>query len=143
MKINIFTAADYVDMSSGKITIVGVFDNIEVDKCPTTFKPFGIAIKILCEAEDRGKTYKGELVMRKFNDKKAIVAVPIVVKFPVGLHKKIQSITVGANMVGVRFDSFGKYLLELKLRNRIIDTIKLKVVQKDIVAKTAKAVANS
>jgi hypothetical protein len=63
-------------MSAGKITMVGAFDNIELTKCPTKSKPFGIAIKIICEARDYGKTYKGELVMRKHLEKKAILAEP-------------------------------------------------------------------
>jgi hypothetical protein len=131
MKINIFTAAEYVSVSGGKLTMVGAFDNIEVDKCPTTMNPFGIAIKFVCEVGDRGKTYKGDLIMRKLLDKKPILTIPILVKFPAEPRNKIQSITVGANMLGVKFDSFGKYVLELKLRNRVIDRIKLKVVKKE------------
>jgi len=136
MKINIFTAADYVDASNGKLTIVNAFDNIELDVVPIIFKPFGIAIKAMCEIKDRGKIYKGEIVFRRILSEKPIIKVPIGIKFPSGPHKKIWSVVLGINIVGTKLDSFGKYVLELKIRDKVISAIKLRVIHKAPVAKT-------
>jgi hypothetical protein len=140
MKINIFTAADYADASNGRLTIVNAFDNIEADTLPITFKPFGIAIKAICEMEDRGRTYKGEIVFRRILSGKPIFKFPITLKFPSGPHTKIWSIISAINVVGTKFDSFGKYVLELKIRGKIIRAIKLRVIHKDPLNKTVKGI---
>ncbi|RPJ78269.1 MAG: hypothetical protein EHM20_04305 [Alphaproteobacteria bacterium] len=130
MKINIFTAADYVDASNGKLIIVGAFDNIETEKCPFLFKPFGIAIKIVREIQDRGKIYKGKILLRKINTHKAIFEFPVEVKFPSEKLLKIMSINIAANIGGIKFESYGPYRLVLILNNKIVDFIRLRVVQK-------------
>lgn len=138
MKINIFTAADYVDASGGRLTIVNAFDNIEVETLPARFKPFGIAMKAIREVKDRGKIYKGELVFRRIINQKPIFKVPILIKFPRGPHKKIWSVVSGINVVGAKLDSLGTYVLELQIRGKIIAAIKLRVIHKVPVANTTK-----
>jgi hypothetical protein len=138
MKVSIFTAADYVDSSNGRLTIVNAFDNIEADTLPIIFKPFGIAIKAICEIKDRGKIYKGEIVFKRILSEKFIFKVPIMIKFPSGPHKKIWSVVSGINVIGIKLDSFGKYVLELKIRGKIISAIKLRVIHKVSVNETVK-----
>lgn len=135
MKANIFTAADYVDSSTGKLTIVGAFDNIESEKCPFAFKPFGVAIKLISEVRDRGRTYDGQLVLRKAGTKRAITKIQLKMDFKGSYKQKINSLVIGLNIVGAKFDSFGTYILELKAGSRIISSTKLKVVKKTKVKK--------
>lgn len=130
MKIKIFTAADYVDATSGKLTIVGAFDNIESPKCPFKLKPFGIAIKILCEPRYSGRSYKGAIILRNPRMIRPVVLLPIGISFPRKSEKKIQSITLTVNIIGAEFKTFGEYVLELKLQKKVIDAIKLRVVHK-------------
>jgi hypothetical protein len=132
VKIKIFTAADYVDATSGKLTIVGAFDNIESPKCPFIFKPFGIAIKILCEPRYAGRFYKGAIVLRGPIMIRPVASIPIGINFPKKPEKKIQSVTLTVNVVGAEFKTFGEYILEFKLKNKIIDAIKLRVVHKNL-----------
>jgi len=139
MKANIFTAADYVDTSAGRLTIVGAFDNIESDKCPFSFRPFGIAIKLISELRDLGKTYEGHLFLRKAGTKKPIVKIQMSMNFEKGSQKKINALIIALNMVGAKFDSFGTYILELKTGPRIISSTKIKVVRKPKPVKTKKA----
>lgn len=138
MKVNIFTAADYVDTSAGRLTIVGAFDNIESDKCPFSFKPFGVAIKLILEPRDSGKTYEGHLVLRKAGTKKAIAKIQLSMNFVERTRKKINSLILALNLVGTKFDSFGTYILELKLGSQIVAFTKIKVVKKSQADKTKK-----
>lgn len=135
MKANIFTAADYVDSSTGKLTIVGAFDNVESAKCPFVFKPFGVAIKLISEVRDRGRTYDGQLVLRKAGTKRAITKIRLSMDFKGSYKQKISSLVIGLNIVGAKFDSFGTYILELKAGSRIISSTKIKVVKKTKVKK--------
>jgi len=130
MKVNIFTAADYVDSSTGKLVIVGAFDNIETDECPFSFKPFGVAIKLILEPRDMGKTYEGQLILRKDKTVKPMFDLRTSQKIMTKHGKKISSIILGLNIVGTRFDTFGTYILEFKIDSRIISSTKINVVKK-------------
>jgi len=129
MKVNIFTAADFVNTYSGKLTIVGAFDNIEQQKCPFTFRPFGVAIKLIAEASDFRKTNKGHLVLRKLGSKKTILDISVFIK-PTKMHrKKINSVSLAMNIGGAKFESFGSYILELTFGTKTIGFTKINVVQ--------------
>ena len=138
MKANIFTAADYADSSSGKLTIVGAFDNIELENCPSVFKPFGIAIKLIPETREYGKTYEGNLILRKTGSTKPLAKIQLHLNFSLKTHQKIGSLAMALNMVGAKFDSFGTYLLELKISSRTVASTKINVVKKTKANKTKK-----
>lgn len=130
MKVNIFTAADYVDSSGGRLTIVGAFDNIESEKCPFTFKPFGMAIKLMAEPRDRDKTYDGSLVVRKSGSKKLLAKIQLSLNFQGQTPQKTNSLNMALNLLGAKFDSFGTYFLELQVGSRMIASTKISVVKK-------------
>lgn len=142
MKANIITAADYVDTSTGKLTIVGAFDNIDTDKCPFVFKPFGVAIKLVAEPRDRDRSYEGYLVLRKAGTKKPILKILLMMTSKGWSKHKINSLVAALNVVGAKFDSFGTYILEVKFGSRIIASTKINVFKKpkeDKSKKTKKA----
>lgn len=130
MKVNIFTVADSVNVyDQGKLVIVGTFDNIKADKCPFVFKPFGVALKFSVEPNDYGKTYDGRLVLRKAHTRKAVIEISIPISFPQRPKGKGISAVLAANIIGAKFDSFGAYVLELRVGSKIISDIKLNVIK--------------
>ena len=130
MKITIFTAADYVDTSNGKLTIVGVFDNIEQQKCPFTFKPFGVAVKLIVESADFKKTHSGHIILRNLRGRKDVFKIPLQVKPSRRSKEKVNSVSLAFNVGGAKFESFGPYLLELKFGPKTIYSTKINVVKK-------------
>jgi hypothetical protein len=129
MKVNLFTAADYVDTSSGKLTIVGAFDNINAVKCPFSFKPFGVAAKVLPEAKDFGKIYDCTLILKKEKAKKPVLEIPLKIHSKQVSKEKINSVLLGVNLIGAKFNSYGIYNLQLKHGKKTIASTKLKVVR--------------
>jgi hypothetical protein len=129
MKCTIFTAADYVDSSSGKLVIVGAFDNIDAKECPHLFKPFGVAIKLIAEAKDMGKKYDTHLILRRERNRKPIADIPVPMRFSEPTEDKINSIIVALNIIGTRFEKFGSYIFELKAGKSLITSTKIRVVK--------------
>jgi len=131
MKVNILTFADSVNSyEGGKLVIVGTFDNVEADKCPfVLMKPIGVAIKLKAERNDYGKNYDGFLVLRKAGTKKAVIKLSFPVKFPQPPVQKGVSFVAGINLGGLKFDSFGTYILELKVGSKVISAIRLNMVK--------------
>jgi len=129
MKTTVFTAADYVDVYAGKLMIVGTFDNIMAEKCPITFKPFGVAVKMLLEAHDKGKVFAGRLTLANAKTKKLVFKLNIRTQLDVVSREKVNSIAMAFNLGGVRFDSFGEYQLDLRLGSRLRASTRLNVVK--------------
>lgn len=130
MKVNIFTVADSVNVyEGGKLVISGTFDNIRTDKCPFMFKPFGVAIKLRPERRDSGKQYKSKLVLRKMGSKKAILEMPLPLSFPKKPTKEILSAVAVVIIGNAVFDSFGKYVLALKVGSDVISDLILNVIK--------------
>jgi hypothetical protein len=130
MKVTVFTAADYVDSPGGKLTIVGAFDNFEVDDCPTLFKPFGVALKIIAEPHDKGKILQGRIVLRKVGTRKPLFGFGLGMHFEMASHERVNAIVMAINLVGIRFESFGEYHMDLLVGSRVRASTKLNVVKK-------------
>ena len=130
MKVNIFAVADSVNVyESGKLVIVGTFDNIQAAECPFVFRPFGVALKISAEPQNYGKKYDGCVVLRKFRTSKPIVEMTFSLNFPKPSAGKRLGAVFTANMSGVKFDSFGAYVLEFRVGSKVVSAIVLKVIK--------------
>lgn len=130
MKVNIFTVADSVNVyEGGKLVIVGTFDNININKCPFVFRPFGVALKFSVEPSDYGKRHNFRLALRKKGTQKALTELPFSVNFSKPPKGKSISATMAATIGGVKFESFGTYVLELKMDSKTISAINLNVVK--------------
>jgi len=139
MKVNIFAVADSVNAyEQGKLVIVGTFDNIQAEKCPFVFKPFGVALKLSAERNDYGKSYECRLVLRKIGTSKVMAEIPLPLKFPKPRKGKRAAAILAANIVGAKFDSFGAYILELKVGSKVISEIQLNVIKTKSVNKKKK-----
>lgn len=136
MKVNIFAVADSVNAyEQGKLVIVGTFDNIQTEKCPFVFKPFGVALKLSAERNDYNKSYETRLVLRKMGTRKAIVEIPLPLKFTKPPKGKRIAAVLAANIVGAKFDSFGAYILELRVASKVISEIYINVIKTKSVKK--------
>jgi len=130
MKVTVFTAADYADSVGGRLTLVGVFDNFQLEECPRAFKPFAVAAKIVAEPRDSGHERDGRLVLRKVgNTKKEVFGIPFKIRFDMKSPEKVNSILLAFNVLGVTFDSFGRYRLDLLVASRVVASTRLNVVQ--------------
>ena len=131
MKSNIFTVADSVNIYEGKLVIVGTFDNIQAEECPFTFKPFGIALKLSIEPQEYGKTYDGCIILRKRKAKKPIAKMLFQMNFPKPPKSSGRmSVAFAGNIGGVKFDSFGSYVLECRMGSGVVSQIDINVVKK-------------
>ena len=130
MNVTVLTAADYVDSSTGKLTIVGAFDNFELDDCPALFKPFGVGVKIIAEPRDKGKTRRGWIVLKKARARRPVFKAEISLNFTMSSREKVNAIVIALNLLGVKFESFGKYRLELSVGSQLCASTKLNVVKK-------------
>jgi hypothetical protein len=128
MKVTLFTAADYADTSTGKITIVGAFDNFQVEKCPCQFKPFSIAAKVLAEAEDKGREVEGRVAFRKVGAKKELFRIAIKLRFEMKSSDRVNSAAIAVNILGVTFESCGEYRLDFIAGSQRIASTPMKVV---------------
>ncbi len=140
MKVNIFAVADSVAVyEQGKLVIVGTFDNIQAEKCPFAFRPFGVALKLDAERGDYGKSYKARLVLRKIRTTKSLVELQLPLNFPKPSQGKRISGIFAANLGGIIFDSFGQYVFELRVGSKVVSSINLNVIK----SKSTKKVKSS
>lgn len=135
MKVDLFTIADSVNVYEGKLVIVGTFDNIQADKCPFVFKPLGVAIKGSVEPHEYGKTYDAQLVLKKIRAKKPVAKLSFKMNFPKRRKGKKFSVIFAGNLVNVKFDSFGSYVLECKVGSKVVSQIDVNVVEKEPASK--------
>ena len=131
MKVNLFTIADSVNVYEGKLVIVGTFDNIQAEECPFVFRPFGFALKASVEPHEYGKTYDCRLVLKKIRAKKPVAEVSLKMNFPKQQKGRKLSVVFAGNIGGVKFDSFGSYVLECKIGSKVVSQIDVNVVKKE------------
>jgi hypothetical protein len=133
MKVTIFTAADYVDAPAGRLTIVGVFDNIELENCPSVFgKPLGVAAKILVEPHDKEGDYPAKVVLRKVGAEKPVFQIPSNLHFIKGHRERVGALAMALSVIGAKFESFGEYRLELLIGSRVRASTSLNIVKKAV-----------
>lgn len=55
MKLDIFTFCDFAQESNGKMTIVGTFNVLQLNKVPSVYQNFYVAIRATFAPEDEGE----------------------------------------------------------------------------------------
>ena len=138
MKVNIFTAADSVNLYGGKLVIVGAFDNIKAEQCPFFFKPFGVALKAVADIRDYGREYDGLLILRRRVTKKALLEMPVKLVFAKRQRGRQVGAVMCASIFGIRFDSFGRYALEFIIGSKLICATSLDVIEVKLKSKKKK-----
>jgi len=126
MKTVLFVPADSVELYGGKFVVVGVFDTINSDKLPTILRPFSMAIKVLGEKPDHGKTYDGQIILRKVNVRKSLFELPIKLRFKKGT---ISTCSIAVMFPPIKFDTAGIYIFELKIGSKVLSDSKIQVVK--------------
>ncbi len=130
MKVNMLTAADHVANHNGRLTVVDVFDNIELTECPAIFRAFGVAGKIMPESKDIGRTYTGLIRLRKSHCKGQLFAIKFNLDFRKLSKKKVNAVAIAMMIQGIRFEAYGEYKLTLSVEKRVIASTKIAVVKK-------------
>ncbi|UCE07382.1 MAG: hypothetical protein JSW07_04955 [bacterium] len=130
MKSEAFLIADFVSIADLKLTIVNTFDTIASDKFPFTFRPFGIAAKLIAGKAERGKEFESTLVLRKGETK--IHEVHFKIKFPKPKGNLRASHLMAMNLLGVTFKAPGEYSVELKKGTKVISSTVLYVKKQQL-----------
>ena len=125
MKSEAFLIADFVSVTDLKMTIVNTFDTIASDKFPFTFRPFGIAAKLIAEKSEQGKEFELTFLLRKGETK--IHEVLLKISFTKAKGNIRASHLMALNLLGVTFKTPGEYSAELKKGTKVISSTVLYV----------------
>lgn len=130
MKTLIFTPADSVETyESGKLVIIGAFDVVNCNQFPTLLRPFGMALKVLAEKRDYGKTYDAKVIFRKKSTRKAIIELPIQLKFPKPQPSRMAVCVSTLQFPPIMFKTPGIYVFELKVGSNVLSDTRVDVVE--------------
>ena len=125
MKINIFAIADYADIQSEKMTIVGVFDNWLSSTFPFSPAPFGIVLKGYAEAHDYGKEKEVVFKIRPKRNKKTIFECKGKIAYPEKGINQINAIALRFMVAGMLIEKPGSYLCECEIDNEVLSSFEM------------------
>lgn len=114
MKVILACVADYALVDSmGKLSVMGIFDNINSQKFPTTHPKMVLAVRMMVEHEDGGK--KHEVRIRLLDEDGQMAAE---IKGQLEASKEIPPGQFGVqnavfDLVGVQFRKPGRYIWEI------------------------------
>ena len=128
MKIEIFTICDYSNNLSGKLIIVGTFDNINAKQFPAVHPALSLALRLrFYEDEYESHRFKIRLIDENENEViKAIEGNMNVNEPSFGNH---SSVNFSLNFAQIKFDSPGKYTFELYIDDNLESDLSLNLVK--------------
>lgn len=135
MKIAVFTLADYVTEQSGKLIIVGSFDNWLISKFPFSTAPFGVAIKCYVEARDFGKRKKASVRIRPQGNSKPIFVISGDFIYPPEKTKNVETLNLKFMITSIQIEKPGVYLCELEIDGQVLSSIAVEVIDTTAAAK--------
>jgi hypothetical protein len=115
MNIEAFLICDAASDQIGKLNVLGAFDAIVSSKAPVTHPLFAVALRIrFLKSESGNHPFRINIVNE---DGKSILAKPIDGNVNVQIREAEQSLVI--NLVGnfrdIRFESFGRYSVDLTM----------------------------
>lgn len=129
MKTVLFTPADSVEMYSGKLVIVGVFDTIKTEKFPIQLRPFDMAIKVLAEKGNYGKTYAAKVVFKKVGTRKPLIEFPVKLGFVKRQRSRLAACAIVVKFPTIKFETDGIYVFELRVGTKLLYDTKVNVIK--------------
>lgn len=127
MTLDIFTFCDFAQESKGKMTIVGTFNILQLQKFPSLYQNLYIAIRVSFSPEEVGDhTLKLSL---KHKDLGNDVLPPLELTTQTVINDgRYSSINLPLNAQSVTFDSKGTYICNVSVDdNKLNQTIELYV----------------
>jgi hypothetical protein len=121
----------YCQLSSGRHTLIGIFDNIRVDSFPCHHPPFFICVELELEPPDQGQCITLSLVIIDEDGKEILrgespveIDVP---RSPEGLPVRVHFAVYASK--GIVFEKPGQYRLDVLCRDEKIGEERLPVIQ--------------
>jgi hypothetical protein len=123
MEAELFTVCDYAaDMGNGKLVIVGMFDNITVEKFPTIHPALSVVVKVLFK---RGEAGKHDVKVAIADPTGAIVLPPgpgeVLVEVPEGRDSIAMNLIVGVGQL--KLGKAGRYEVSLRIDGQNLRTV--------------------
>lgn len=116
MEIEIFTLADFAQDNQSKLTIVGTFDNISVQKFPAQHPSCAIACRLRFAAKEAGPH---DFKLRLIDSEGKEIIQPIQGDINIGesTNGQFTTINIVINFNQLQFKSAGRYSFELYIDN--------------------------
>ena len=128
MRVELFALCDFAADYGGKLTVVGVFDNILARQMPAVHQHCCLAVKLRFEKIEEGQK-RVRLSISDDDGKLALPAMEIPINVAMPPEARTNSIQVVANIGGLKFEKFGEYSIDLALDGRHEGNIPLFVRQ--------------
>lgn len=126
MEISVLSFADYAQETAGKLTIVGIFDQINAPVFPFKYSFYLVGRFNFAPKEDYPR--KIDIKVRYADDKKELFIVNgDVNQFKVNMNDN-YSLSFLLNFATILFEKEGTYLFEIKTDNGFSTVIPLKVI---------------
>jgi len=127
MKVELLCLCDFASVDAGgKLNLLGVFDSIQINETPASHGLAALAGKISFQAEEAGlKKFK----IGFYDPERKLVMPPMEAEIEVNPLENES--TANAQIVllisQIRLPSFGKYLIELEIENKLFASTVLHV----------------
>lgn len=115
MEIEIFTLADFAQDYSGKLAIMGTFDTIFASKFPAQHPQCSIALRMRFANSETGKYPFTIRIITP--DKKDLIKAEGEFDVKTNPNTDYRTINMVLNLTNVKFETPGKYAVELHLNN--------------------------
>jgi len=119
MKIEAFLLCDAATDQQGKLNVIGAFDTIFAKQLPITHPACAIALRIRFEISEQGSHPVRILIIDE--DARPVgskMEGTINVRVEEGRDSTITNLIL--NILGIKFESFGKYRIDLTIDNQTI-----------------------
>ncbi len=117
MRVEILALCDGANADGGKLSLLGAFDTIWVQKVPITYPYCAIALRIRFDNIEKGE-HKVTVNFVNEDGKHIIPALNGAIKLDFLLEQKSASANVILNLQGIKFEACGEYAIDLAIDGR-------------------------
>jgi hypothetical protein len=128
MRLELFSLCDFAADYGGKLSVVGVFDNIFARQMPAVHQHCCLALKIRFDKIEEGQK-RVRLTISDDDGKPILPAMEIPINVVMPADARTNAIQVVANIGGLKLERFGEYSIDFALDGRHEGSIPLFVRQ--------------
>ena len=128
MEVQIASLCDAAADYNGKLSLLGAFDTVLVQKLPAVHPHCAVALRIVFRDTDEGD-HTLQLAMIDEDGKNLLPKIEAQIKIKLADNMFFSSNNLIFNLQGLQFPNTGQYSIDIRLDTKIIARIPLQVLQ--------------
>lgn len=130
MEVQIASLCDAAADYNGKLSLLGAFDTVLVQKLPAVHPHCSVALRIVFRDTDEGD-HTLQLAMIDEDGRNLLPKIEAQIKIKLADNMFFSSNNLIFNLQGLQFPAVGQYSIDIRLDDQIIARIPLQVLQVD------------